>query len=138
RIDKGPAADRRACHKGRSRRWKKVLLPLSPNVAFRVDATGVGASGVGREWPRRTGDERREANRQRRTLIEDALRTVRIEEGRLIEAVKQAMGWTCSSPLCTQSKRGGRRWSASSPGSTPPVVNSLTANHFMIRSPLVL
>src|SRR2546422_1332398 len=37
-------------------------------------------------------EERREATRQRRTALEDALRTVRTEEGRLIEAIKQGQG----------------------------------------------
>ena len=37
-------------------------------------------------------EERREASRQRRSALEDALRTVRTEEGRLIEAVKQGHG----------------------------------------------
>jgi len=37
-------------------------------------------------------EERREASRQRRTAVEDALRTIRTEEGRLIEAVKQGQG----------------------------------------------
>jgi hypothetical protein len=36
--------------------------------------------------------DRREASRQWRTALEDALRTIRIEEGRLIEAVKQGQG----------------------------------------------
>src|SRR5207245_9456435 len=37
-------------------------------------------------------EERREASRHRRTAVEDALRTIRTEEGRLIEAVKQGQG----------------------------------------------
>src|SRR5947209_6146712 len=37
-------------------------------------------------------EERREATRQRRTAIEDALRSLGTEEGRLIEAVKQGQG----------------------------------------------
>src|SRR5438094_6002283 len=37
-------------------------------------------------------EERQEATRQRRSDIEDALRMVCIEEGRLIEAVKQGHG----------------------------------------------
>ena len=37
-------------------------------------------------------EERREATRQRRSALEDALRTLRIEEGRLVEAVKQGHG----------------------------------------------
>src|SRR2546428_4235069 len=37
-------------------------------------------------------EERREASRQRRTALDDTLKTVRIEESRLIEAVKQGHG----------------------------------------------
>jgi len=37
-------------------------------------------------------EERREASRQRQTALEEALRTIRTEEGRLIEAVKQGHG----------------------------------------------
>ena len=37
-------------------------------------------------------EERREVSRQRQTALEEALRTIRTEEGRLIEAVKQGHG----------------------------------------------
>ena len=78
-------------------------------------------------------EELREATWRQRTALEDALRSIDIEDGRLIEAGPTGLwawagharyGATCNKSAAT------RRLSANSSRSTHPVANSPTANAF--------